>query len=122
MVPLGQAANFNGQLLEGIWNSGLGSSWLLGILLCSKDIAIVVAMFIFRRQLLLKRIEKAGKWWALEGTRSTSRQGILCGGSLEASEGLGGMEGRGSVCHDGMRCRRILANSRVSALEMLRAK
>jgi hypothetical protein len=89
IAPLGQAPNLDRKLLEGIWQPKLGSTLLVSIFLGGEDVAIVVSVLAFRRQPLLKGIQDAGHWWALEGACSTAGQGTLCGGRrLEAGEGL----------------------------------
>ena len=98
-VPLGQTANLDGKLLEGIWQPRLECITFISVFLCCKHVVIGVAILAFRPQLELQRVKDVGdrNGGALDSASSTAGQGPF--GRLEAGEGFGRLQVLRSVGH-----------------------
>jgi hypothetical protein len=98
-IPLRQASDLNGQLLEDVW------LWLLRRLLvgmlCAldKDVAVGV-LILFGEDAGLQGVEHIGYVGALQGARSGAGRGPL-GRGVKASEGPRWVQVSGSGGHDG---------------------
>lgn len=96
-IPLGQASDLNGELLEDIWLWWLWCTLMLCAL--DKDVAVDV-LILFGKDVGLQGVEHIGYVGALQGARSCAGRGPL-GRGVEASKGPRRVQVSGSGGHGG---------------------